>query len=61
MMIVGALLTNELVPLIESKFLEIALPLMFPLVLYIICTTAFHSDTDLCKDYLTEIMDGKIK
>jgi hypothetical protein len=60
-MIFGALLTNELVPLIESKFLEIVLPVMFPIVLYVICTTAFYSDTEMCKDYLVEITDGQIK
>ena len=54
-------LGTDLVLKIESKDLEIALNFLSPFILYVICTAAFHSDTDLCKDYLIEITEGELK
>jgi hypothetical protein len=56
-----AYLTTDMVFKIESKNLEIGLNILFPLIAYTICTTAFHSDTDACKDNLIEITKGKLK
>jgi hypothetical protein len=54
-------LTTDMVLKIESKDLEIGLSFMSPLIAYVICTAAFHSDTDMCKDHLVEITKGELK
>ncbi len=54
-------LTTDMVIKIESKDLEIGLNFISPLIAYVICTTAFHSDTDTCKDHLIEITEGELK
>lgn len=46
---------------IESKNLEIGLSFVPALILYVMCTAFFHSDTDTCKDYLIEITKSELK
>lgn len=55
-----AYMATDMVVRLESSDVEIGLGFLFPLISYVICTVAFHSDTDICKEHLVEITEGKM-